>query len=182
MKTYVVLLRGINVGGKNKVSMTELKQFLENEGFEKVVSYINSGNVILQSKLDEEQITRKIEKGMPEKLKLDNPIKMLVVSQADFKKIVADKPAGFGEQPEKYYSDVIFLMGITPEEAIKVFDPREGVDKVWQGKDAIYSQRLGAKRTQSKLSKIVGTPAYKQMTIRSWNTTAKLLKMLEEIS
>ena len=72
-------------------------------------------------------------------------------------------------------------MGISADEAMKVFKPREGVDNVWQGDLAIYSQRLSAQRTQSRLSKIIGTPAYQSMTIRNWNTTTKLLKILEEI-
>jgi len=45
----------------------------------------------------------------------------------------------------------------------------------------IYSQRLSSERTKSRLSKIVGTPAYKSMTIRNWNTTTKLLKILDEM-
>ncbi|HUC20941.1 MAG TPA: hypothetical protein VMR98_05640, partial [Candidatus Polarisedimenticolaceae bacterium] len=66
-------------------------------------------------------------------------------------------------------------------QAMSVFSPREGVDKVWPGDGVIYSQRLSSQRTKSRLSKIVGTPAYKSMTIRSWNTTTKLLKILEEL-
>jgi len=50
---------------------------------------------------------------------------------------------------------------------------------VWPGKGVIYSQRLGAERTKSRLGKIVGTPAYKAMTIRSWSTTTKLMDLLE---
>ena len=46
---YVLLLRGINVGGKNKVVMSELKEFLKREGFGDVDSYINSGNLFLQA-------------------------------------------------------------------------------------------------------------------------------------
>jgi uncharacterized protein (DUF1697 family) len=70
-------------------------------------------------------------------------------------------------------------MGISAAEAMKVFDPREGVDTVWPGNGVIYSQRLSAKRTKSRLSKMVGTPAYKSMTIRSWNTTTKLLELFD---
>jgi uncharacterized protein (DUF1697 family) len=65
---------------------------------------------------------------------------------------------------------VIFLMGIGAGEAIKVFAPRAGVDRVWPGKGVIYSRRLSAQRTKSRLSKIIGTPAYQSMTIRNWNT------------
>ena len=46
---YVLLLRGVNVGGKNKVSMSDLKEALSNEGFEDVSSYINSGNLFFKS-------------------------------------------------------------------------------------------------------------------------------------
>jgi uncharacterized protein (DUF1697 family) len=47
MNTYVILMRGINVGGKNKIPMTELKLFLEEQGFDNVMTFIQSGNVIL---------------------------------------------------------------------------------------------------------------------------------------
>jgi uncharacterized protein (DUF1697 family) len=63
--------------------------------------------------------------------------------------------------------------------AMQVFDPRPGVDTVWAGDGVIYSQRLSAQRTKSRLSKIMGTPAYKSMTIRSWATTVTLLELLE---
>jgi uncharacterized protein (DUF1697 family) len=49
MNTYVVLLRGINVGGKNKVSMAELKKCLEELGLSNVLTYVVSGNVVLRS-------------------------------------------------------------------------------------------------------------------------------------
>jgi uncharacterized protein (DUF1697 family) len=182
MNTYVILLRGINVGGKNKIPMAELKSFLEEQGFDNVKTFIQSGNVIVQSKLDAKTIGQKIEKSLPGKFKLDSSlIKVLVLTPKQLRLIVDNKPKGFGDQPEKYHSDVIFLMGISADEAIKIFNPREGVDQVWPGELAIYSQRLSAERTKSRLNKIVGTPAYQSMTIRNWNTTTKLLKLLEEI-
>ena len=92
--------------------------------------------------------------------------------------MVDEKPKGFGEDPEIYSSDAIFLMDITSKEAMAVFNPREGVDVIWQGKGIIYSQRLSALRSRSRLSKIVGTPAYQSMTIRNWNTTVTLLALI----
>jgi uncharacterized protein (DUF1697 family) len=70
-------------------------------------------------------------------------------------------------------------MGIDAADAMKVFDPRPGVDQVWPGKGVIYSQRLSAQRTKSRLNKIMGSPAYKSMTIRSWQTTLALLERME---
>jgi uncharacterized protein (DUF1697 family) len=181
MNTYIILLRGINVGGKNKVSMATLRKCLEELGFSDVSTYIASGNVILKSDKSADKIKAQVEKALPENFKLDDElISVLVLTHRQFKAVVDKKPDGFGEQPEKYHSDVIFLIDITPKQALPVFAPREGVDQIWPGDGVIYSQRLSAQRTKSRLGKIVGTPAYKSMTIRSWNTTTKLLKLLDE--
>ena len=181
MNTYVILLRGINVGGKNKVPMTALKKYLEEQGFSHVSTYIASGNVIVESNKSSQAVQTEIEQTLPKAFKLDSKIvKVLALSRQQLQAVINNKPEGFGEQPDKYYSDAIFLMGIDSVQAMPLFSPREGVDKVWPGKGVVYSQRLGALRTKSRLSKIVGTPLYKSMTIRSWNTTTKLLKLLEE--
>lgn len=181
MDTYVILLRGINVGGKNKVPMLALRQCLEELGFFNVSTYIASGNVILHASEPVVQIQSKIEKTLPKVFKLDSElIKVLVLSRKQLQAVIDNRPKGFGDQPEKYHSDAIFLMGVDVTEAMTAFNPREGVDKVWPGDGVIYSQRLSSMRTQSRLSKIAGTPFYKSMTIRSWNTTSKLLNILEE--
>ena len=56
---------------------------------------------------------------------------------------------------------------------------RDEVDQAWPGSGVLYFARLSARRTQSKMSSIVGTPEYQQMTIRSWATTTKLLALLD---
>lgn len=159
--------------------MAELKKCLEELGFNNVQTYIASGNVILQSPLAAEVVQQQVEAALPRHFKLDSElVKVLVLSHQELQAIVDNKPAGFGVQPDVYHSDVIFLMGIDLEQAMSVFDPREGVDTIWPGQSVIYSQRLSAERTRSRLNKIIGTPAYKSMTIRNWNTTLALLKLL----
>jgi uncharacterized protein (DUF1697 family) len=96
--------------------------------------------------------------------------------------MVDQRPTGFGEQSDTYHSDAIFLMGIDTDAAMTVFNPKEGVDAVWPGQGIIYSQRLSALRTKSRLGSIVGTPVYKSMTIRNWNTTTKLLELLDKLA
>lgn len=182
MNTYVVLIRGINVGGKNKVSMTELKKALEELGFSTVSTYIASGNVILKSDEGAEKIKAQIEEMLPKRFKLDDKlIKALVLTRQQLQAVIEHKPEGFGEEPEKYHSDAIFLMGMDSVQAMPVFNPREGVDNVWAGDGVIYAQRLSAQRTKSRLSNIMSAPAYKSMTIRNWNTTTKLFEILREI-
>lgn len=176
---YVALLRGINVGGKNIVPMAGLRTSLEEMGFSNVSTYIASGNVILESDNSADEIKVQLEKALPKRFELDGDlIKVLVLTRTQLQAIVDNKPEGFGEQPEKYHSDALFLMGIDSASVIPLLNPREGVDKVWPGDGVIYSQRLSSQRTKSRLNAIMALPAYKSMTIRNWNTTTKLLELL----
>jgi len=180
MNVYVVLIRGINVGGKNRIPMSDLKKYLEDLGFLNVSTYIASGNVFLKSDQQPSEIQAKIEKMLPRRFVLDAElIRVLVLSYEQLKAIIENKPDGFGDHPEEYHSDVIFLMGVDSASALSVLDPRDGVDAIWPGRGVIYSQRLSALRTKSRLSKIVGTATYKSMTIRNWATTTKLLSALD---
>lgn len=181
MPRYVVLLRGINVGGKNKLSMKALKACLEGMGCESVATYIQSGNVVLDSAKGAKALEVEIEKVLPRTFKLDSElIKVLALPKATYKAVVSKRPKGFGDEPGKYHSDAIFLMaGLSLKEAVAAFDPREGVDAMWPGKGVIYHQRLSAQRTKTRLTKVLASPVYKSMTVRNWATTLKLLDMLE---
>jgi uncharacterized protein (DUF1697 family) len=180
LQRYLVLLRGINVGGKNSVSMANLKAYLEDLGFVEVSTFIASGNVFLSSEKPAADIQAEIEDLLPRKFHLDSDlIRVLVLTHRQLKAVVEGKPKGFGDAPGKYHSDAVFLMGVETAEAMPVFDPREGVDRVWPGKGVVYSQRLSAQRTRSRLNRIMASPLYKSMTIRSWSTTVKLLGLME---
>lgn len=180
MKSYVILIRGINVGGKNTVSMTELKKCLEGLGFTNISTYIASGNIILTTGKSAVEIKAQIEKTLPTYFKLDSAVvKVLVLTQKELQAVIDNKPKGFGEEPTKYHSDAIFLMELNTQQAMSVFRPKEGVDRIWPGEGVIYSQRLSALRTKSHLNRIMGNPAYQSMTIRNWNTTTKLLEILK---
>jgi len=178
----LVLLRGINVGGRNKVPMAELRAMLEGLGYADVSTYIASGNVLLRSDETPATIKERIEAALPRAFNLDSElVAVLVLSHDQLRGVIEGKPEGFGEQPDTYHSDAIFLMGIDAGTAMTAFDPRPGVDRVWPGDGVIYSQRLSAERTRSRLGKIVASPLYKSMTIRSWQTTVALLGLLEQL-
>ena len=180
MDTYILLLRGINVGGKNKVPMAGLRKCLEDLGFLNVSTFIASGNVILESPSRPDEIESRVEAALIQNFKLDSElIKVLALTRNQLQAVIDNKPEGFGEQPDTYHSDAIFLMGIDAAQAMPIFKPREGVDKVWPSDGVIYSQRLRALRTNSRLSAIRASPLYKSMTIRNWNTTTKLLDIIE---
>ena len=183
MTAYLALLRGINVGGKNKVPMAELRGVLEGLGFENVSTYIASGNVFLDADVGPEEAASMIEAALPKAFELDAElIKVAVLSRDQLEAVVKQRPKGFGDEPAKYHSDAIFLMGITAAEAMAAFRPKEGVDAVWPGDGVIYSQRLSARRTASRLNRITASPMYKAMTIRSWQTTLALLDRMRKTS
>ena len=96
--------------------------------------------------------------------------------------VVHRAPKGFGEQPGAYRYDVIFLKHpLTVDEALQSVTAKPGVDRVFAGEEVLYFSRLISKATQSQLSRVVGKPAYQNMTIRNWNTTRKLLQLMEEM-
>src|SRR5689334_12663589 len=105
MNTYVVLLRGINVGGKNIVPMAGLKTCLEELGFANISTYIASGNVILESDKTAAEVKAQIEAALTKSFKLDSElIKVLVLSRNQLQAVIDKKPESFGDQPEKYHS------------------------------------------------------------------------------
>ena len=163
--------------------MAGLRQLLEDLGYSDVSTYIASGNVLLRSDRSAAEIKERIEEALPRTFQLNSDlIAVLVLTHAQLRAVVDHKPEGFGEQSARYHSDAIFLMGIEATTAMEVFDPRPDVDRVWPGDDVIYSQRLSAQRTKSRLNKAMSSPAYKSMTIRSWATTMALLELLERSS
>jgi uncharacterized protein (DUF1697 family) len=160
--------------------MAPLRALLEELGHADVATYIASGNVILRSNRSATEIKTQLESALPTTFRLDSElVAVLVLTRAQLRAVVDHKPEGFGEQPATYHSDAIFLIGIDAAQAMAVFDPRPGVDRVWPGDGVIYSERLSAERTRSRLGKIVGTPAYASMTIRSWATTMALLERMD---
>ena len=177
-KRYVALLRGINVGGRNRVSMADLRDEFESEGFEDVSTYIQSGNVLFSSAARRGSLESRIEAMLQRRLGLDVPV--VVRSGIQMRNIVEGSPIGFGEEPDSYHSDVIFLKHpLTPERVLRVVELREGVDRVWPGTGVLYFSRLSERRSQSRLSKLTGKPEYGMMTIRNWKTTTRIVDLLE---
>jgi uncharacterized protein (DUF1697 family) len=176
---YLALLRGINVGGKNIIKMADLKASFETMGFSEVKTYIQSGNVLFQSdEKDKVALTNRIEKALSSQFSFE--ARIVTVAHKELASIVREAPDGFGEDGKSYRYDVIFLKEpLTPREAMKSVSTKAGVDTAHTGKQALYFSRLIAKASQSHLTKIIGLPVYQNMTIRNWNTTTKLLGLME---
>lgn len=177
---YLALLRGINVGGSNIIKMADLKSCFEDMGFDKVLTYIQSGNVMFRSDITgKAALIGKIETGLSGRFRYKS--RVVVLSHKQLKSVVEGAPGGFGTEPARFRYDVIFLMDpLTAKSAMKSVTIKEGVDRVYEGKGVLYFSRLIAKASQSRLSKIVSLPIYQAMTIRNWNTTTTLLALMEK--
>lgn len=175
---HVALLRGINVGGKNVITMAALRACFEDHGFEDVTTLIQSGNVVFSSRGSARgELTLRIEAMLSEAF--DYHASVMVRSSAQMHDIVARAPEGFGSAPTRYRYDVLFLRdSLTPATALENVTTKAGVDRVWPGKTVLYFSRRIAKATQSQLSKLVSRPIYQSITIRNWNTTTKLLALM----
>jgi len=177
--SYLALLRGINVGGNNIIKMADLKTCFETMGFTDVATYIQSGNVIFSSdEVDQMKLEAHIEKALSETFNYSS--RVVVISYQQLKAIVENTPDGFGLYPETHKYDVVFLKNpLTAESALNEVVARKEVDSVFAINGVLYFSRTIANLTKSYLSKIITLPIYKFMTIRNWNTTSKLLALMD---
>jgi uncharacterized protein (DUF1697 family) len=96
------------------------------------------------------------------------------------REIVAGAPEGFGESPDLYRYDVIYLYPTLESAAtLKIVPIREGVDEGHAGPGVLYFSRLIAKASLSRLNKLISLPIYQSLTIRNWNTTTALQRLME---
>ncbi len=175
---YVALLRGINVGGNNLIKMADLRDSFSAMGFSDVQTYIQSGNVVFCAKQkNKTKLTAMIEEALSEAFGYES--RVVVISAKELERVMAQAPKGFGEAPDKYRYDVLFVREpLTTRELLEETPTNPNVDTAHAGDHAIYYSRLIAKATQSRLGKLVAKTVYKSITVRNWNTTRKLHDMV----
>ena len=175
---YVLLLRGINVGGKNKVVMSELKELLKREGFSDVDSYINSGNLFLTSDESVEKIILKVEKVLEENYEFSIPFVLL--SKEDYLEEMARLPEWWKDEFAR--KDILFFSrGTEVSEVIRFVEGSEFYnERVYIGKGAVFWAKIDEaeykKTTYHK--KILKQPFYKTITIRNGKTFDKIAEIL----
>jgi len=178
--TYLALLRGINVGGKNVIKMADLRNCFEAEGFRDVATYIQSGNVIFRSPASGlRTLTNRIEEMLA--MAFDYEASVVLRSRRQMRAVVAGAPTGFGEQPKTYRYDTLFLKApLTATSAMESVPARPGVDEAWAGSGVLYFSRRIDQASRSYLSRLASMPVYQRMTVRNWNTTTRLLELMDE--
>jgi uncharacterized protein (DUF1697 family) len=177
---YLALLRGINVGGKNIIKMADLKACFEANRFGNVATYIQSGNVLFTApETDPSSLAGKIEAALSSTFPAYKA-RIMLRSYEELNQIARSAPQGFGSQPKEYRYDVLYLRApLTAPQVLEGLSIKPGVDEVFAGPGVLYFSRLIAKASQSHLTRIVSLPIYQEMTIRNWNTTCKLLALMD---
>ena len=161
--------------------MAELKQELSDLGLEDVATYIQSGNVLFRASGSGSALAPRIEKMLSKTF--DYRASVVLRSHAQMRSIVEGAPTGFGADPAAYRYDVIFLKEpLTANAVLKKVPTREEVDEVHAGRGVLYFSRLISRAAQSRFYRVFSMPIYQSMTIRNWNTTTKLLRMMDEAS
>lgn len=174
---YVALLRGINVGGHGKIDMGELRAVFEASGMMSVKTYINSGNVVFATDVsDRAQIATVLEGAIEERFGF--AVRVLVRSADEISSVVEALPSEWiNDQDTK--CDVFFLWDEVDRPSILGqldYDPE--IDDVRYTPGAVIRRVDRKKASKSRLTKVVGTPLYQQMTIRNCNTARKLLELM----
>ncbi len=177
---YVALLRGINVGGNNKINMQELKSAFEDIGLTSVRTYINSGNIIFSDvKHVKSEIVTLLETVIKQRFSLD--INVLVVSISEFRKIMAKLPDDWRNDKDMK-GDVLFLWDELNTESLRSsLVIKDGIDQVIFVPGAVIWSVDKKVVTRSGLMKLAGSPVYKKMTIRNINTARKLYAMMSAL-
>ena len=106
MATHVALLRGINVGGRNKVAMADLREIMTSLGHTDVATYIQSGNVVFSTdEQDTATVAAAIEKAVEDRAGVRSAV--LVLTRADLARIARDNP--YPDEPNPRMVHVVFL-------------------------------------------------------------------------
>jgi uncharacterized protein (DUF1697 family) len=174
---YIALIRGINVGGKNSVSMAQLKQSFETSGFKNVSTYINSGNVIFEShETDTAKLVEECERVLQESFGVTTRIAVILASELH--DALEQVPSWWGSE-EGIKHNTIFIIAPADVKQImrEVGEIKPEYEKVAQYKNIIFWSAPLKTFSRSRWAKIVGTPAYKDITIRNANTTRKLREL-----
>lgn len=174
-KTYVALLRGINLGAHNKVSMPDLRALFADLGAEDVATYVQSGNVVFRSADSAGRLTKAIEQRIRDDLGLD--VTVLLRTQQQLAKLLAGNPfADHTSEPTKLH--VTFLADKPDRGRVRKLDPKgyEPDELHVIGQEVYLHCPNGygrSKLSNAYFERQLGIPA----TTRNWRTVTKLAEL-----
>jgi len=178
MTSFVALVRGINVGGKNLVSMADLADAFRDAGHGEVTTHGQSGNVLFESgRRSGPALERALEGALEDRFGM--PLLVVVRSRAELAETVDAAPSDFGS--DRYRSDCFFLKHpLTADDVLaELPELKEGVDSIAGGPGVLYFSRVAKLATKTRIQRLFAMPVYQQMTVRTWRVTTRLLELLD---
>lgn len=179
MERMIALLRGINVGGKNKITMSELKSWFEELGFIEVRTYLNSGNVVFSSAIaDRGVLSKQINAMIADKSGLSIPT--FVISQHALRELLQNAPDWWGDTNADIYDNIIFMLPPLTCDALyaEIGSPHPAYEKAWHCGDAVFWSfcRKDYQKT-NWWSKTATSGVRDSITIRTANTLRRVADM-----
>ena len=177
--TYVALLRGINVGGKNRVAMADLREFLAGLGLAEVKTLLQSGNVVFRS---EGKTASALENFLEKETaaRLGVAADYMLRSSVEWAKVITANPFPNEAESDPSHLVVMFLKSAPTSSAVKKVQSsikgREVIRSHGRELYLVYPDGIGT-------SKLTGTSIERQLclrgTARNWNTVLKLLALAQ---
>ena len=177
MARLVALLRGVNLAGRNRVSMPALRKELEEAGFADVVTYLQSGNVVLTSRKSPDRVATDVERVLAGRLGLE--IRVLVRTRDELAAVVERNPLGKVATSPKLYQ-VAFLESAPSADVLRAIHaaatPDERVEHSGRELYAWYPNGVGRSKLGALIAgKALGVTA----TARNWRTVTQLLELAD---
>ena len=179
MKRYISLLRGINISGKNKVPMAELRKCFEALDFMEVKTCLNSGNVIFSCKdTDAAELVNRIERMIQHLFSLNIPV--FVIPQEELADILRHTPDWWGTENQEIYDNLIFILppATFPDVYHEIGAPKAGLEQIQEYQSVVFWS-FSRKEYQKTnwWPKTASVPLGSKLTIRTANTIRKIVKM-----
>lgn len=179
MKRYIALLRGINISGKNKIAMSELKKCFAELGFAEIVTYLNSGNVIFSNAIeDKDVLSNKVQLMIRDRFHLEIPV--FIILQEELAELLKNAPDWWGDDNREIYDNLIFLLPPLSYEEFydEIGVPKAEYESVYHYKNVVFwsFSRKDHQKT-NWWSKTAGSGVSGRITIRTANTVRKIAGM-----
>jgi uncharacterized protein (DUF1697 family) len=173
---YISFLRGINVGGKNIIKMTTLKEVVEKCGFRNVSTFIQSGNVIFEAEGNIKKITNRLETVISKAFNYQSRI--VLVSHDQLRRVLSEVPNKWKNHDDLRCYIAFIKEPVTAEAVLAEVKLKEGIDSAKVGKGVLYMSTLLSGVKKSGFTNLIGKKVYKYITIRNYNTAQKILERM----
>jgi len=174
---YIALLRGINVGGKNRVVMGDLKRELQRAGYKEVATYINSGNIMFSAPVSSCVEIAIVVKNLVHSCS-GVTCDVVVITSKAYGKVIARAPDWWGQRSDWKHNLIFVIPPLSVQEAIAAFgEPKSGLEYIEGGKGVIYNSVSIEGFGKTATGKLAGTQLYRHLTIRNYNTAQKLQQL-----